>query len=501
MVVGDWSSGYPSSGGDPSSAVRLIASMIVGLAEWARDGAVIGERAMLDMGAAITERPLLIGEPLLLVLLSFFTKVVVLEMVLGLGSGGTESEGSVPQPVSLAPSAPRALPTPPFPPPPRRAAVHWGYRTRPLASDDESSASAEDVDPVSGDLATAAVGLTVGLMVAWADWARDEALGAGWNVITERLVVVLIGEPLVFVLMSFCVAAALQMFLGMDSGGCSESEGSGESPAVWLMIPRRPLRPRESMCAAWVPGDVKPPEVGDGIPSSGSLGVPDLCLLGGRDGPPISEPESYTRIDRSAQISVPVHLNVYHVGKTVYRHVNGCLGLMRMGGILGVYHSVIDVEFWGSRYQLSYGTADDAESGVLVEDVSCDGLQQATANEEHTWHQTINLGTVMFSWDEFMALLRSLEGECRWLGCQYDLYRNNCNHFSAAVLAKLKPYEEHHNRLKPFPLWVNRAANLVVAVSDAVNSDSDAGALAHRLSTTLVGVMRDIVNDRELIEN
>lgn len=127
--------------------------------------------------------------------------------------------------------------------------------------------------------------------------------------------------------------------------------------------------------------------------------------------------------------------------------LNVCLS--KMG--IAAYHSTVRI----FSVELGYGSHDSSSTGVFELDVdpkSKTSINALNQTEKNTLPKTrvISMGLCKKSYHEMDAIIEELK--MKYIGCQYDLIKHNCNHFSEDLCFKLLG--------KHIPKYVNRIANL-----------------------------------------
>jgi len=124
---------------------------------------------------------------------------------------------------------------------------------------------------------------------------------------------------------------------------------------------------------------------------------------------------------------IKVFLNIYDLNPlNNYLHPFG----------LGAYHT--SIQFFDTEF--SFGFHGGSHSGVYETEPrqSCDGR----------FRQSISLGTTLLSIEEILDAIEELKIE--YIGCSYNLFTKNCNHFTNDLCKKLMK--------RPIPSYLNRLA-------------------------------------------
>ncbi len=105
---------------------------------------------------------------------------------------------------------------------------------------------------------------------------------------------------------------------------------------------------------------------------------------------------------------------------------------------LGAYHT--SIQFFDTEF--SFGFHSGSHSGVYETEPrrSCEGK----------FRQSISLGTTLLSIEEILDAIEELKVE--YIGCSYNLFTKNCNHFTNDLCLKLMN--------QPIPSYLNRLASI-----------------------------------------
>ena len=127
-------------------------------------------------------------------------------------------------------------------------------------------------------------------------------------------------------------------------------------------------------------------------------------------------------------MTTSIYLNIYDL--TSLNKFLDCFGL-------GAYHSAIqifDTEF-------SFGAHPYEHTGVIE--------NQPNSNKLIQFRKTILLGNTSLKLNEISKILSDVKS--KYIGNTYDVFKNNCNHFSNELCIKLMN--------KPIPKYINRLSN------------------------------------------
>lgn len=127
-----------------------------------------------------------------------------------------------------------------------------------------------------------------------------------------------------------------------------------------------------------------------------------------------------------------VYIRVYDLGQTFISR-----GLNTLTKQYGAFHSAVEV--YG--YEWSFGlTLSERHTGI--------SWHLPGQNADHSFRETLAMGTTTYSSHEVLKVIQSMMGE--WRGCTYDLFTRNCHTFSDVLCRKLTGV--------PLPSWVNALA-------------------------------------------
>lgn len=127
--------------------------------------------------------------------------------------------------------------------------------------------------------------------------------------------------------------------------------------------------------------------------------------------------------------SPEVFIHVYDLGhSSLVQRFNGAARRV------GLFHS--GVEVYGVEWHFGFCWEETAPGVTSV---------PPRGNEEHTYRETIPMGATRLERREVQELLVMLRK--KWLGCSYDLFRRNCNHFTDFFCRLLG--------CGPAPLWID----------------------------------------------
>jgi len=80
-----------------------------------------------------------------------------------------------------------------------------------------------------------------------------------------------------------------------------------------------------------------------------------------------------------------------------------------------------------------------------------------------TFVERVPLGRTRFKPKEVLAILQSMRKSTEWLGCEYNVLRRNCAHFSVELVKRL--------RVNEAPKWVNSLASVGDKLVNALGQD------------------------------
>lgn len=189
------------------------------------------------------------------------------------------------------------------------------------------------------------------------------------------------------------------------------------------------------------PGSDAAPAPGSRLPEAS--GFPPMahrrCGLAGRGSPPERAAAGVPRARASdATEAGPlehrerVYVRVYDLGQNYVSK-----GLNAVAKRYGAFHSAVEV--YG--YEWSFGLAVNQWSTGI-------SWHLPGQNADHSFRETLAMGTTPYSSQEVLKLIQSMMGE--WRGCTYDLFTRNCHTFSDELCCKLTGV--------PLPSWVNALA-------------------------------------------
>ena len=126
---------------------------------------------------------------------------------------------------------------------------------------------------------------------------------------------------------------------------------------------------------------------------------------------------------------IKVYLNIYDLN-TANTYLR-CLGL-------GIYHT--GIQFFDSEF--TFGHHDGTQTGVFESEPrqACHGR----------FRESICFGTTHLSIEEVLDAIEELKAD--YIGCSYNVYTKNCNHFSEDLCRKLTN--------KNVPKYLNRLAKI-----------------------------------------
>ena len=129
---------------------------------------------------------------------------------------------------------------------------------------------------------------------------------------------------------------------------------------------------------------------------------------------------------------VRIRVNIYEIQPNMHwTTLVGC----------GLFHSGIEI----LGVEVAYGSHEQSGTGVYL-----DRPQKILPPAR--LYKTLSIGTYARSRVQLLKILEDISG--RWLGLDYDILKNNCNHFTQALLFEITRIP---NQL---PGYLNRAAKI-----------------------------------------
>lgn len=136
----------------------------------------------------------------------------------------------------------------------------------------------------------------------------------------------------------------------------------------------------------------------------------------------------------------------------------------------GVYHTAVEV----CGREFSFGSRDEG-TGVMEADPGTD--------EKHRYRQAISMGRTNFSQAEILEIIYRLKEE--WQGEDYDMLRQNCQHFAMTLCRELGVAE--------VPRWIVRLPAALARLDD-IRQPSKQKAREVRDFVSSVGVSRQVAS-------
>lgn len=141
-----------------------------------------------------------------------------------------------------------------------------------------------------------------------------------------------------------------------------------------------------------------------------------------------------------------------------FRHIRFANAILQPLGT-GAYHAAVEVH----STEFSYGFAEEG-TGVFE--------RLPAGDERHSYRQAIVMGRTQLSAAEVQAVVERLKEE--WLGNDYHMLRNNCQHFAAVLCRELGVGE--------VPCWVTNLVPVIARLNNVRKAAKETGRRARSIA-------------------